>query len=84
MCGCVGVGVCVWVWVCGCVCCVYVHTVCLVYVVEEVGSEVFITLCRDNVEWGDELEQQAEQSVRENSTEQLSQEVNGETGVILG
>jgi len=54
------------------------------YVEEEVGSEVFITLCRDNVEWGDELEQQAEQSVRENSTEQLSQEVNGETGVILG
>ena len=44
---------------------------------------VVVTPCRDNVEWGDDLEQQAEQSVRENSTEQLSQEVNGEAGVTL-
>lgn len=38
-----------------------------------------LVFCRDSVEWSEDLQQSAVQSVRENSAEQLVQEVAGET-----
>ena len=40
---------------------------------------VALGFCRDSVEWSEDLQQSAVQSVRENSAEQLVQEVAGET-----
>lgn len=38
-----------------------------------------LVFCRDSVEWSEDLQQSAVESVRENSAEQLVQEVAGET-----
>ena len=40
---------------------------------------VAVASCRDSVEWSDDLQQSAVQSVRENSAEQLAQDVAGKT-----
>ena len=45
----------------------------------EVRCLVGLVFCRDSVEWSEDLQQSAVQSVRENSAEQLVQEVAGET-----
>lgn len=38
-----------------------------------------VASCRDSVEWSDDLQQSAVESVRENSAEQLAQDVAGKT-----